>query len=245
MSPARGYHATSIPTAGPRDNSRCGPTAASTPTLSLPPAGKWMSASLSPSGGCGYLPEYFLPVLRQQAAHIPEHPGLVSPSTQGVHKTGDPGSGRSPAPVADKGQPHPGADAGPQGTRPQPDSPTRHHRVRPCLRSLEERINEFYGQVADLIERSLKLGITMDLVRPCNTRVTAYSMIGAVKEVVLQVTSEGQTRPPVFLLRLDDLVQDLIEFGIRGLLTSSQAHLVETVLRPTTPETVARSASRA
>ena len=37
-------------------NSRCGPTAASTPTLSLPPAGKWMSASLSPSASapaCG------------------------------------------------------------------------------------------------------------------------------------------------------------------------------------------------
>ena len=31
------------PTAGPGDNSRCGPTAASTPTLSLPPAGKWTS----------------------------------------------------------------------------------------------------------------------------------------------------------------------------------------------------------
>ena len=40
----------------PGDNSRCGPTAASTPTLSLPPAGKWMSASLSPSASapaCG------------------------------------------------------------------------------------------------------------------------------------------------------------------------------------------------
>ena len=30
-------------TAGPGDNSRCGPTAASTPTLPLPPAGKWMT----------------------------------------------------------------------------------------------------------------------------------------------------------------------------------------------------------
>ena len=41
---------------GPGDNARCGPTAASTPTLSLPPAGKWMSASLSPSASapaCG------------------------------------------------------------------------------------------------------------------------------------------------------------------------------------------------
>ena len=28
---------------GPEDNSQCGPTAASTPTLSLPPAGRWVS----------------------------------------------------------------------------------------------------------------------------------------------------------------------------------------------------------
>ena len=106
-------------------------------------------------------------------------------------------------------------------------------------RAVEERVNEFYSQVADLIERSLKLGISINLVRPCNTRVTAYSMIGAVKEVVLQITSQGQAQPPV-----DDLVQDLIEFGIRGLLTSSQAHLVETALRPETHETVAGSAGR-
>ena len=32
---------------GARGQLTCGPTAASTPTLSLPPAGKWMSASLS------------------------------------------------------------------------------------------------------------------------------------------------------------------------------------------------------
>ena len=93
--------------------------------------------------------------------------------------------------------------------------------------AVEKRVNEFYGQVADLIERSLKLGIAMNLVRPCNPRVTAYSMIGAVKEVVLQVTSEGQSQPPT-----DELVQDLIEFGIRGLLTSSQAYLLDNARRP-------------
>ena len=102
--------------------------------------------------------------------------------------------------------------------------------------AVEERVNEFYAQVADLIERSLKLGIAMNLVRPCNTRVTAYSMIGAVKEVVLQVTSEGQSQPPT-----DDLVQDLIEFGIRGLLTNSQAHLVDNARRPTAESTVGRT----
>ena len=43
-------------TAGPEDNSQCGPTAASIPTLSFPPAGRWMSASPSPSASapaCG------------------------------------------------------------------------------------------------------------------------------------------------------------------------------------------------
>ena len=43
-------------TAGLQHSSRCGPTAASMATLSFPPAGKWMSASLSPSASapaCG------------------------------------------------------------------------------------------------------------------------------------------------------------------------------------------------
>ena len=43
-------------TAGPEHSSRCGPTAASMATLSFPPAGKWMSASPSPSAStkaCG------------------------------------------------------------------------------------------------------------------------------------------------------------------------------------------------
>ena len=41
---------------GLQDNSRCGPTAASTPTLSSPPVVRWMSASPSPSAStkaCG------------------------------------------------------------------------------------------------------------------------------------------------------------------------------------------------
>ena len=43
-------------TPGPGDNSRCGPTAASTPTPSSPPAAQWRSASPSPSAStpaCG------------------------------------------------------------------------------------------------------------------------------------------------------------------------------------------------
>ena len=83
------------------------------------------------------------------------------------------------------------------------------------------RVNDFYSRVADMIERSLSLGITMKLVRPSNARLTAYSIIGAVKEVVLQISSSGERQPPV-----EELVRELLDFGTRGILTESQASLL-------------------
>ena len=37
------------------------------------------------------------------------------------------------------------------------------------------RVSEFYAQAAGMIQRSLNLGISMNLVRPCDTRLTSYS----------------------------------------------------------------------
>ena len=62
-------------------------------------------------------------------------------------------------------------------------------------RTAGNRVNDFYSRVADMIERSLSLGITMKLVWPSNARLTAYSIIGAVKEVVLQITQPGSDSP--------------------------------------------------
>ena len=61
----------------------------------------------------------------------------------------------------------------------------------------------------------------MNLVRPCNTRLTAYSMIGAVKEVAFEITSSNEAEPPV-----EEVVRDLIEFGLGGVLVGPSIHLL-------------------
>ena len=89
---------------------------------------------------------------------------------------------------------------------------------------LQKRLADFYREVADMIEGSLRQGIAMNLVRPCNTRLTAYAMIGGVKEVVLQLTSSEEQKPTV-----EQLVHQLLEFSMAGILVKSQSHLVETI----------------
>ena len=105
--------------------------------------------------------------------------------------------------------------------------------------TVERRLEDFYGQVAAMIERSLSLGIAMNLVRPSNTRLTAYSIIGAVKEVAFQLTSIEQPQPPV-----EELVQELLDFGMGGILAEPQARLMETTRRPSMPNVFARPTDR-
>ena len=101
------------------------------------------------------------------------------------------------------------------------------HHPSPLDRSIEKRVDDFNNRVAEMIQRSLSLGVDMKLVRPCNTRLTAYSIIGAVKEVVFQLTSSEEPQPSV-----EHLVQDLMEFGMGGILAGSQASLLGTGARP-------------
>ena len=82
------------------------------------------------------------------------------------------------------------------------------------------RLEEFYSQAAGMIQRSLNLGIAMKLVRPCDTRITSYSIIGAVKEVIFQLTSSNEPRPPT-----PELVRELLEFAMGGILVQPQNSL--------------------
>ena len=94
-------------------------------------------------------------------------------------------------------------------------------------RTVDNRLKDFYRKVAQMIERSLNMGISMGLVRPCNTTLTAYSMIGTVKEVAFQIISSKEVQPPV-----EEVVRDLIEFGTRGVLVSSSAQILDATQRP-------------
>lgn len=74
---------------------------------------------------------------------------------------------------------------------------------------LDQRIEDFYEKVADQIQRSLDLGIQMNLVRKCNTRAVAYCILGGIKEVVGQLSRNRQRD-------IGPLVEEILDFGLRG-----------------------------
>jgi AcrR family transcriptional regulator len=78
-------------------------------------------------------------------------------------------------------------------------------------RDLDLRILEFYQRIADAIQRSLDLGVQMNLVRPCDTRIAAYCILGGIKEVVGQI---ARRRPRAS--EIDSLVEEILAFGLGG-----------------------------
>ncbi|MGH7949840.1 MAG: TetR/AcrR family transcriptional regulator [Candidatus Binataceae bacterium] len=76
-------------------------------------------------------------------------------------------------------------------------------------RELDVRITEFYDRIAAAIKRSLDLGIEMKLVRDCDTRVVAYSILGGIKEVVGLISREDAADTYA-------LVEQMLNFGLRG-----------------------------
>ncbi|MGH7947741.1 MAG: TetR/AcrR family transcriptional regulator [Candidatus Binataceae bacterium] len=76
-------------------------------------------------------------------------------------------------------------------------------------RELDVRITEFYDRIAAAIQRSLDLGIEMRLVRECDTRIVAYSILGGIKEVVGLISREDSADTYA-------LVEQMLNFGLRG-----------------------------
>ena len=93
------------------------------------------------------------------------------------------------------------------------------------------RVSEFYSQAAGMIQRSLDLGISMNLVRPCDTRLTSYSIIGAVKEVAFQLATSQEPRPST-----EELVRQLLEFGMDGVLVQARSSLLGSAGQSTNPD---------
>lgn len=88
-------------------------------------------------------------------------------------------------------------------------------------RNMVGRLEEFYSQAAGMVQRSLTLGISMNLIRPCDTRIVSYAIIGAVKEVIFQLTSAPEPRPST-----PDLVTQLLGFAMGGILVQTQKSLI-------------------
>src|SRR5579863_4981543 len=76
-------------------------------------------------------------------------------------------------------------------------------------RELDEKIQDFYDRIAALIQRSLDLGIEMNLVRKSNTRATSYAILGGVKEVIGMLSRSREIDTAKF-------VEEILDFGLRG-----------------------------
>lgn len=84
------------------------------------------------------------------------------------------------------------------------------HHDQPPQSEVAERVELFFAHVAGLIESSLQHGITMGLVRPCNTALVAAALLGAARgliEFCLRADS-----PPM----IEKVVDELLVFALRG-----------------------------
>ncbi|WP_457601482.1 TetR/AcrR family transcriptional regulator [Hydrogenivirga sp.] len=70
-------------------------------------------------------------------------------------------------------------------------------------------IDAFFGEVATLIEHSLRLGIEMGLIRKCNTSLLARAILGALKEIILSLLDREEVDTYV-------VAREIIELGMRG-----------------------------
>jgi AcrR family transcriptional regulator len=89
-------------------------------------------------------------------------------------------------------------------------------------RELDARIHTFYDRIAQLIQRSLDLGVEMELVRACDTRMVSFCILGGIKEAVGQLAVESP-RP------IEPLVEELLAFGLGGV---ARPQLLEAAGRP-------------
>ncbi len=76
-------------------------------------------------------------------------------------------------------------------------------------RELDARILEFYDQIVAKIERSLVLGVQMGLVRECDTETVARCIMGAVKEMVGQLSRRRRHD-------IAAIAEEVLNFGLRG-----------------------------
>lgn len=84
---------------------------------------------------------------------------------------------------------------------------------------LDEKMNEFYAKVLTLIQRSLSLGMQMNLIRRIDIQVVSLSILGSLKEIIYHITARksGAHIP----LNRDEIIRELLEYNLRGLLSQT------------------------
>jgi len=76
----------------------------------------------------------------------------------------------------------------------------------------DQKITEFYNNIADKIEDALKLGIKMELIRDCNPRITSFLILGSIKELIEHVTLTMKNKSDI-----NPVIDEILNFGLHGL----------------------------
>ena len=82
---------------------------------------------------------------------------------------------------------------------------------------VDEQLSRFYGFLRDMLEGALLNGARCGLTREVNAPVVATALIGAIKEVFLHHLVIAPEHAPT----RESLAESLLDFGLRGLLLSS------------------------
>lgn len=79
-------------------------------------------------------------------------------------------------------------------------------------RECRHKLDRFYQSILGKIEAALRAGMMLGLVRPCDPRVTAAAILGAVQGIVAQAARQEQGYD------LERIVDEVLAFGLHGVL---------------------------
>jgi len=80
--------------------------------------------------------------------------------------------------------------------------------------SMAQQVDAFFSNITSLIKSSLRYGIRVGLLRPCDVSLTAAQILGSVQGGVLHLLQKQEP------FEVTDVASNLIEFVLHGVLSS-------------------------
>lgn len=75
-----------------------------------------------------------------------------------------------------------------------------------------ERIEQFYGEMRDLLRRALESGLEIGLLRKCHPELVSAALLGLIRGVIEQLVRKGNE------LTIEDVVNEMLMVALRGVL---------------------------
>ncbi|MBX3158238.1 MAG: TetR/AcrR family transcriptional regulator [Deltaproteobacteria bacterium] len=77
-----------------------------------------------------------------------------------------------------------------------------------------ERLDQFFADMRDLLQRALQTGMELGLLRPCQPELVAAAMLGMIRGVIELLVRQSSVRP------IDEVVTEMLTVALRGVLVA-------------------------